>query len=50
MALDIAMIHKVSAIPVGIKYNFGIQVPKGIKNVIELDMKNRNHLQEEAIY
>jgi hypothetical protein len=30
----------ISAIPAGIKYKFGIQVPKGIKNAIEFDKKN----------
>jgi hypothetical protein len=33
----------------GIKYEFGIQVPKGIKNAINLDKKNGNNLWEEAI-
>jgi hypothetical protein len=41
-AVDIARILKVSAIPAGIKYKFGIQVPKGIKNTIYLDKKNGN--------
>jgi hypothetical protein len=40
--VDIARIHKVSTSPVGIKYKFGIQIPKGIKNAIELDKKNEN--------
>jgi hypothetical protein len=48
-AVDIARIHKVSTRPAGIKYKFGIQVPKGIKNSIELDKKNGNHLWQEAI-
>jgi hypothetical protein len=34
---------------VGIKYKFGIQVPKGIKNAIDLDKKNGNQLWQEAI-
>jgi hypothetical protein len=38
-----------SSIPTGIKYKFGIQVPKGIKNAINLDKKNGNNLWEEAI-
>ena len=42
-------IQKVSANPTGIKYKFGIQVPKGIKNAINLDKKNGNNLWEEAI-
>jgi hypothetical protein len=32
MSVDIARILKVSTRTAGIKYNFGIQVPKGIKN------------------
>jgi hypothetical protein len=43
-AVDIASILKVSTSPAGIKYKFGIQVPKGIKNVIDLDIKNGNQL------
>jgi hypothetical protein len=35
--------------PAGIKYKFGIQVPKGIKNAIDLDKKNGNQLWQEAI-
>jgi hypothetical protein len=48
-AVDIARILKVSTSPAGIKYKFGIQVPKGIKNEIDLDKKNGNHLWQEAI-
>jgi hypothetical protein len=48
-AVDIARIHKVSTIPAGIKYKFGIQVPKGIKNAIDLDKTNGNQLWQEAI-
>jgi hypothetical protein len=44
MAVDIARILKVSTSPVGIKYKFGIQVPKGIKNAIDLQKKNGNQL------
>jgi hypothetical protein len=36
MAVDISRILKVSTSPAGIKYKFGIQVPKGIKNAIDL--------------
>jgi hypothetical protein len=43
-AVDIARILKVSTSPAGIKYKFGIQVPKGIKNAINLDKKNGNQL------
>jgi hypothetical protein len=39
-AVDIARILEVSTSPAGIKYKFGIQVPKGIKNAIDLDKKN----------
>jgi hypothetical protein len=49
MAVDIARIHKVSTSLAGIKYKFGIQVPKGIKNSIDLDKKNGNQLWQEAI-
>jgi hypothetical protein len=38
--VDISRIHKVSTSPAGIKYKCSIQVPKEIKNVIELDAKN----------
>jgi hypothetical protein len=48
-AVDIARLHNVSASPAGIKYNFGIQVPKGIKNAIDLDKKNGNKLWQEDI-
>jgi hypothetical protein len=44
MAADIARILKVSTSPAGIKYKFGIQVPKGIKNAIDLDKKYGNYL------
>jgi hypothetical protein len=40
--LTIARMLKVSSSPVGIKYKFGIQVPKVIKNAIDLDKKNGN--------
>jgi hypothetical protein len=49
MAVDIARILMVSTNPEGIKYKFGIQVPKGIKNAIDLDKKNGNQLWKEAI-
>jgi hypothetical protein len=48
-AAHIARISKFSTSPAGIKYKFGIQVPKGIKNAIDLDKKNGNHLWQEAI-
>jgi hypothetical protein len=48
-AVDISRILKVSTSSAGIKYKFGIQVPKGIKNAIDLDKKNGNQLWQEAI-
>jgi hypothetical protein len=48
-AVHIARILKASTSPAGIKYKFGIQVPKGIKNAIDLDKKNGNQLWQEAI-
>jgi hypothetical protein len=48
-AVDIARILKVSTRPAGIKYKFGIQVPKGIKNEIDLYKKNGNQLWQEDI-
>jgi hypothetical protein len=47
--VDTARIHKVSTSLSNIKYKFGIQVPKGIKNAINLDKKNGNNLWVEAI-
>jgi hypothetical protein len=49
MPVDIARILKVSTSPTGIKYKFDIQVPKGIKNAIDLDKKNENQLSQESI-
>jgi hypothetical protein len=48
-AVDIARILKVSTSPEGIKYKFGIQVPKGINNAIDLDKNSGNQLWEVAI-
>jgi hypothetical protein len=48
-AADIARIFKVSSSPAGMKYKFRIQVPKEIKNVIELDKKNLKQLWQEVI-
>jgi hypothetical protein len=48
-AVDIARIHTVSTSPASIKYKFGIQVPKGIKNAIDLYKKNGNQLWQVAI-
>jgi len=47
--MDIARIHRVSTKPTSTRYKFGIQVPKGIKNAIDLHKKNGNNLWEEAI-
>jgi hypothetical protein len=49
IAVDIARILKVSTSPAGIKYKLGIQVPKGIKNAIDLYKKNGNQLWQESI-
>jgi hypothetical protein len=43
-AVHIARILKISTSPADIKYDFGIQVPKGIKNAIDLEKRNGNHL------
>jgi hypothetical protein len=48
MAVDIARILKVSEGPADIKYKFGIQVPKGINNEIELDKKSGRQIWQEA--
>jgi hypothetical protein len=47
--MEITRIHKASTSPTSIKYKFGIHVPKGIKNAINLDKKNGKNLWEEAI-
>jgi Reverse transcriptase (RNA-dependent DNA polymerase) len=47
--VDTVRIHKVSTSLSNVKYKFGIQVPKGIKNAINLDKKNGNNLWQEAI-
>jgi hypothetical protein len=46
---DIARIFKVSTSPAGIKYKFGIQVPKVNKNSINLDNENVSQVWQEAI-
>jgi hypothetical protein len=48
-AVDIARILKISTSPAGIKYKIGIEVPKGIKNAIDLDKNLGNQLWKEAI-
>jgi hypothetical protein len=48
-AVDIARILKISTRPAGIKYKFGIQLPKEIKNVFDLDKNNGNQLWKEAV-
>jgi hypothetical protein len=47
--LEKTRLYKSTANPVSIKYKFGIQVPKGIKNAINLDKKNGNNQWEEAV-
>jgi hypothetical protein len=49
MAVHITRILKVSTSPAGIKYKFGIQVPKGINNKIDLDKNDGDQLWQEAI-
>jgi hypothetical protein len=46
---DIARILKVSARPARIKYKFGIQVRKGIKDAIQPETKIGNKLSVEII-
>ena len=47
--LEKGRVYKSTATPISIKYKFGIQVPKGIKNAINLDKKNGNNLWEEEV-
>jgi hypothetical protein len=47
--VDTVRIYKASTSSTSIKYKFGIQIPKGIKNAIHLDNKNGNNLWQEAI-
>jgi hypothetical protein len=48
-SLNMSKACNVSTIPTTIKYKFGIQVPRGIKNAISLDKKNKNHLWHQTI-
>jgi hypothetical protein len=48
-AVNIARILKVLTSPAGIKYKFGIQVPNGIMNAIDLEKKYGNQLWQDAI-
>jgi hypothetical protein len=48
-AVDIARILKVLTSPAGIKYKFGIQVPKGIKNAIDIDKKNETSYGKKSL-
>jgi hypothetical protein len=48
-AVDIARTLKVSTRPTSISYKFGIQVPKGIKNAIDLNKNNGKQFWQEAI-
>jgi hypothetical protein len=47
--VKIAKIQKVSTSPTYVKYKFGIQVPKGIKNAIDLHKNNGNSIWQDAI-
>jgi hypothetical protein len=47
--LEKARVYKSTASLTSVRYKFGIQVPKGIKNAIDFDKKNGNILWEEAI-
>jgi hypothetical protein len=42
-------VYNVSNSPITVKYKFGIQVPRGIRNAISLDKKNKNNLWEQEI-
>jgi Reverse transcriptase (RNA-dependent DNA polymerase) len=46
--VDTVRIHKASTSSSNVKYKFGIQIPRGIKNAIHLDNKNGNKLWQEA--
>jgi hypothetical protein len=48
-AVDIARILNISTSPAAIKYNFGIQVTKEIRNSIHLDKKDGRQIWKEAI-
>jgi hypothetical protein len=41
--------YNVSTSPTTVKYKFEIQVPRGIRNVINLDKRNKNILWQQAI-
>jgi C-terminal processing protease CtpA/Prc len=47
--VDAVKIYRASASSTSNKYKFGVQVPRGIKNAIQLDTKNGNNLWQEAI-
>jgi hypothetical protein len=47
--VKIAKMQNESASPTCVKYKFGIQLPKGIKNAIDLNKNNGNSLWEDAI-
>ena len=47
--IEVAMVNKTLASPTCIRYKFGIQVPRGIKNTFELYRKNGNTLWEDSI-
>jgi hypothetical protein len=47
--VDIVRIHKASTSSSIVKYKFGIQIPRGIKNAIHSDNKKGKKLWQEAI-
>jgi hypothetical protein len=48
-SLNISKAYNVSTNPTTVRYKFGIQVPKGIRNAICLHKRNKNNLWKEAI-
>jgi hypothetical protein len=47
--VDTVRIHKSSMSSTSIKYKFGAQLPRGIKNAVHLDRKNGNNLWQEDV-
>jgi hypothetical protein len=47
--MDLAKTRHVSLSPTTVLYKFKIQVPRRIKNAINLDRKNKNNLWQEAM-
>jgi hypothetical protein len=46
---NVSKAYNVSNSPTTVKYKFGIQVPRGIRNAMSLDKKNQNNLWQQAI-